>query len=248
MDLNSTAATISGWTDLGISIPAKLKDAAELYDAATYVEGPYPGVNLASVTTKNLEKTVTDLADTLAVEAQFGEAQRRVRDMLGRQLMDVAGEVVDEILTALQPSFERAASRFTEAVHNLPDDLSATSIIRSGPECIQAYNDALEAQTELSRVDAFLASLVYLPRFGSSRQDNALRVLRPSTRSELQNLVNVAGSHKPDKYGDLSPLFVVAVREGIPFQINDPQEWNQLRADIEAQPIKRNSNVRFVNW
>jgi hypothetical protein len=248
MDLNSTATTISRWTDLGVTIPAKLKEAAELYDTAAYVEGPWTGFDLSKVTTKNLEQTVTDLADRIAVEGKFAEAKQRVRDDLGRQLMAAAGEAVDEIVTALQPRFERAASRFTEAIHMLPEDLSATNLVRTGPAALQAYNDALEAQDELLDVDKFLASLVYLPRYGAKRQDNALRLLRPSDRSQLQALVNVAGSHRPEKFGDLSPLFVTAVREGIPFQTNDPEEWTQLRADIEAQPIKRNSNVRFVNW
>lgn len=248
MDLNSTAATIAGWTDLGVSIPAKLKEAAELYDAAAYVEPPFTGIDLSTISAKTLEQTVTGLADSMAVAAQFSEAKTLVQNRLGQELLQTAGEAVDEIIAALKPRFERAASRFTEAVNALPEDLSATSLVRSGPACLQAYNDAIEAQQELKTVDKFLASLVYLPRFGGRRQDNAIRVLKPSDRNELQALVNAAGSHQPAKYGDLSPLFVVAVRSGIPFTMNDPQQWSELRSHIENMKVERKPGIRFASW
>jgi hypothetical protein len=248
MDLNSTAATIANWTDLGVTIPAQLKQAAELYEATAYMEGPYTGIDLSQITVKTLEQSVIALADSMAVAAQFAEAKHAVQTRLGQQLLHTAGEAVDDLLAALQPRFERAASRFTEAVKTLPEDLSATNLVRSGPACLQAYNDALEAQDELRTVDKFLASLVYLPRYGGTRQDNAIRVLKPSDRNELQKLVTVAGSNKPDKYADLSPLFVVAVRAGIPFVMHDPRQWSDLRSHIDNMKMERNPNVRFVNW
>ena len=246
MDTNTVANTISGWTDLGLTIPTRLKAAAELYDSAAYVEGPYTGLDLSKVTGKNLEQTVTALAEQMAVEEQFAKAKQQVRDRLGRELLMVAGEVVDELVEALRPGFDRAASQFCEAVMLLGDDLSAAGILRSGHA--QTYSVAVEAQDELLRVDRFLAGLAHLPRWGGNKHDPQLRILAPKDRNQLQALTNAHGKHDPAKYGDLNAMFVCAAREQIPFVMHLPDECSELRHAIETAKIEPNPNARFVRF
>lgn len=246
MDISTVANTISGWADLGLAIPAKLKAAAELYESASFVEGPYTGLDVTKLNQKNLEQAVTELAQNMAVEAHWAEAKQAVRNRLGQELMALAGEVVDDLLAALAPRFERAASQFCEAVMLLGDDLTAAGILRNGQAA--EYSLAVEAQAELLVIDRFLAGLNYLARFSGHRPDPQLRILAPKDRNQLQVITNGHSKHHPGKYGDLNSMLVVAARQQIPFAMHDPAECSVLRSEIENAKVERNPNIRFVSF
>ena len=249
MDISSTARTISQWPTLvgAAAIPASVMKAVEMFDAAEYIEGPYTGVDPSTIRMDTIEETMVTLAVQYAQEEQFAKAKHQVRDALGRQLLQTAGTAVEDIKAAIRPDFDRAVEVFTSAVEVLPDDLDATALIRRGTDAVGQYTAAVEAQQIIKAADSFLASLTYLPRFAGARQDNAIRILAPEDRNQLQKLVNAAGTPSK-KLGDLIPLYVVAVKESIPFTLHDPSEWTALRRDIEAAKYepKRPTFLRFA--
>lgn len=249
MDIHTTANTISQWPSIvgPKAVPAKVVKAVELFDAAEYVEEPFVGVDPGTITGANLEAVVSDLTEQLARQSQFSTAKQYVREVLGRHLIDTAADAVDDILDAIRPEFDKQAKVFTEAVQALPEQLDATTLIRSGVEAVTRYGEAVQAQQTIAAADRFLATLVYLGAYGGNRPEPAIRVLAPFDRNTLQALVNAQGTHSA-KLGDLSPLYVKAVQIGVPFALNTPDECTALRREIEAMKFEPKPGIKLVNW
>jgi hypothetical protein len=247
LDITDTARSVStDWPALVGTLPKALADAIAVYDEAGYAEGPDVGIDASKITTKNVSQTTADLAEVLAAEDKFNEAKLRVRRVLARSVLHTAGAAVPEVIETIRPVFERAVSEYAEAVEALPDEISSSALVDAGPEVLGAYQTAIAAVAVISRVDSWLAGLSNLPAYAGRNPEPALRVLNPTTRAELQAMVNAQGATNPDLYLQrLNPLYVKAVREGIEFQMHTPVETAKLRADIESAQ-KRTKGIAAV--
>ncbi|WP_322859548.1 hypothetical protein U8D42_17260 [Mycobacterium europaeum] len=235
---------ITRWTDLGIKFPKKLATAIETFDAIRCAEpGHRPVFDLAGVTPANAEAKIRSYAEqlvpTLGLVSRVGAVDLSALDVAkqdavnaaARDVLVKAAEAVPGVIEQVTPEFDRAASEFTEAVSGLPDDLSDAAIVQAGPAVLGEYQRAAQAQTVIGGFDHWIASLRSLPGLGVGQVDPVTRVLRPVSVSQLSHLDNA----QTKRYGQLNPLYVVAVREGVEFALNTPQEAAQIRAGIEAR-------------
>jgi tetratricopeptide (TPR) repeat protein len=241
-DIAHTAQSIAGdWPGIIGKLPKDLSSRLDVYDATTYVDDPYTGVDASKITAANAAQTITDLAEALAAREKFAEARNAVRRALALDILRTAGTLVPELIETIRPEFEQAVSDFTEAVGLLPEQVTHDTLVDSGPAVLAAYQTAVAANQVLARLDQWLGSLTGLPAYAGRAPETA-RVLRPSTRSQLQMLLG-AGERK---FLQLTPLYVVAVRAGIPFDLLDPIEASRLREELDAMPVERKP-IQFLN-
>jgi hypothetical protein len=247
MDAYTAARFISEWTSLVPDlIPAKLKTIIDTFDEVGFVEEPHLTVNPATVTVKNVRDTVADLAAAIAAQKRFTEARSQVQHVLAVEVLQTAGEVAEAVIDGLEPDFDKTVDGFVSAVGMLPEDLSAANLLHAGTGAVAAYQEAVAHQDALKRFDRFAASLTYLPTYPAAAEP-VLRLLAPSTRNELKRLLTAQeGTKRRGEYGDLSPLWVEAVRAGVRWRLATPLEAADLRREIEAQPVEK-VNHRFVS-
>jgi hypothetical protein len=238
-DIHLSAAHVAdSWPAAVGKLPTALADAINAFDAARVVEEPHAGFDPSEVTGKNAADTVSKLAAALVAASEFSEARSQVLYALALRILRTAGAVVPEVLDSLSPAFEQAVAAFTEAVSELPDDLSSDALVAAGPAVLAAYHRALEAQSAIARIDGWIDRLRGLPAYAGYKSDMTLRVFAPLTRGQLQALVN-ASSGGASQLGHLNPLYVCAVNEGIEFKLNSPIEAAAIREEIEKQPLVR---------
>lgn len=236
--------SIAGWSGLGIKLPKHLSGAVDVFEAIRFAElGHRPVFDLASVTPANAEAKIRSYAEqlvpTLGLVSRVGAVDLSALDVAkqdalhaaARNVLVKAAEAVPGVIEQLTPEFDRAASDFAEAVSGLPDDLSDAAIVQAGPAVLAEYQRAAQAQAVIGGFDHWIASLRSLPGLGVGQVDPVTRVLRPADPDQLARL----DSAQTKRYGQLNPLYVVAVREGVEFGMNTPQEAAQIRADIQAR-------------
>ncbi|MCW2546788.1 MAG: hypothetical protein JWN96_1248 [Mycobacterium sp.] len=245
-DIISPAEAVAGWAGLGVKLPKDLARSIEVFEAIRYVEIGHPVVfDVADVTPDNAEARIREFADQLVPalplvpvvgargSSVLQEAKRQALTLAARDVLSKAAAAVPGIITQLAPEFDRAASEFADAVQALPDDLSDAAIVQAGPSVLADYKRAAQAQGVIAGFDSWIASLRELPGI-AGQVDPVTRVLRPANRDQLAKL-----EHANSKsYGQLNPLYVVAVREGVEFGMNTPAEGAAIRARIEALPVQ----------
>lgn len=245
-DVISPAQSVAQWTGLGVKLPKELARSIEVLEAIRHVETGHPVVfDTADVIADNAEAKLREFADQLAPtlplvpvlggrgSSVLQEAKKQALTVAARDVLAKAAGAVPSILKQLTPEFERAVAEFTEAVQALPDDLSDAAIVQAGPAVLAGYQHAAQAQGVIAGFDRWIASLTNLPGFGG-QPDAVTRVLRPTTRDQLSKLRNADAK----RYGQLQPLFVVAVREGVEFGLNTPTEAAAIRERIAAMPVE----------
>jgi hypothetical protein len=97
---------------------------------------------------------------------------------------------------------------------------------------VDAYHRATEAEANLTRFQAWLNTLYGVPGHGY-RREAMLLLLRPTTRAELQALLDSTGG------GDLNATYLKAVELGIEWGLNTPAEAVAIAEEINAQPVIR---------
>jgi hypothetical protein len=234
-DVSHTAQNVANeWPAVIGKLPRNLAEAIAVYDATSYVDDPYTAVDASKITADNAAEAIHDLAQALAAQAKFADAKLSVRRALAFDILRFAGAAVPELIEAIRPAFDKAASDFTEDVQLLPDQVSHDTLVNGGPDVLAAYHSAVAANQVIAKFDRWLADLIQLHAF-AGRTPEVARVLKPTTRGQLQTLL---GANRQD-YLALNPLYVTAVRAGIEFGLCDPHEAGRLREEIEAQPVER---------
>jgi hypothetical protein len=251
-DRIATVTTITNWPALGVKLPKPLADKIEVFDAVRYVETRHPvTIDTSAITAKNADDAVAELAARIVpAHADAGEvsaldkARSAILNQLGLEIMREAAQALPDVIDQLRPGFDRAVSSFVEAVENLPEPLTSEALVAAGPSVLSDYQAAREAASVIATMDAWLATLNQLPIFAGLPTPPALRVLSPSTRSELSKLTTVHGSHKADSVeAALGTIYVVAAREGIEWSLNTPAESAQIRQTIESAPREKAKSV-----
>jgi hypothetical protein len=230
-------SVIADWnSDICPPLPKAVADAAEVFEAAEYLEPPWAGVP-DTLTAKTVEKTVADMALNLAIAEQFPTAKRRVREDLAGKVLKAADAAVPELLDAMRPGADKAWEAFRVAAEGLPADLKPQTLVDGGSAAVDAYHACHAAQARVDRYATWLGSLYHLDSFSNCRREPLLLLLAPQTRKELQLLVD-----NSDRKNGINGAFLTAAAEGIEFRLANPYEAVMLAEEIRMQKIVMKQN------
>ncbi|ORL96635.1 hypothetical protein [Prescottella equi] len=244
---SSIVNNLDTWSALGISLPKEITTQLDTLEAARYTESPYAGINLDTLTAKNVSGQLEELANTLSVEAKFAEAKQRVVRQLDRRIVNAVQAFVPDAIEQIQPGFDRAVSEYAEAVQKLPEDLCSDALVKAGPDALVAYQAAVAAVGHIRAVDSWVASLTELPVFVGATGAPTTRVLAPTNRQELSKLLTAHQATVDSVTQAVDPRFAEAVRLGIKFEIHTPTEAVEIVKTIEDQPVEK-VRKSFRSW
>ncbi|OMC28972.1 hypothetical protein A5740_19225 [Mycobacterium sp. GA-1841] len=240
---STVADNVIRWEkNLEVELPKELSDAIELYRAIRKVPvATKPSVTLSSVTTKNAEAKVHELADELiridSVGTEFAPVQRaknKLSEAAAGAVIRHAAEAIPNIVGQLQPKLDQHAQAYTEAVAALPaaNELTPESLISRGPAVVEAF---AAAQREAQEIDAIAAWVAGTSLLRAGSPDPVLRVLRPDTYEQLYRLDEAhRESGEPGKAtAPVGHVYLTACIYGVPFQINTLAECAEIRRELE---------------
>jgi hypothetical protein len=255
-DRTSTVTAVTNWPKLGVTLPKQLASKLDVFDAVRYVETAHAvQIDTASITTKNAEDAVAELAARLLPAqsepgklSSLDQAKSAIMNQLAGEILREASQALPDVIEHLRPGFERAVSAFAESVINLPEKLSSQALVAAGPSVLSEYQAALAASQFIHALDTWLASLKDLPVFaGLPPATPMLRVLAPATRGEYAKLRDAHEARNADAVEqELGTAYVCAVREGIAFSLNTPADSAQLLQSIESAPREKAGGVTYT--
>jgi hypothetical protein len=242
-----SAAAISRWTDLGVTLPKDLVKAIEVYEAVRYTEIGYaPQFDIEKVTPKNAEAQIYELAEQISVREQNGgwapleAAKNRAMSAAAGQVNRAARLATPAIAGALLPEFDDHTDAYAAAVNELPDDLSAETLLAAGPEAVTAYQSAKAEAAELDRISLWVASAHYAFTGTNTGQESVIRVLQPVDTLQLLQLEQASKRQVDAVLAAINPVYYEAVKRGVPFGINTPHESRDIREELA--PARRMIN------
>jgi hypothetical protein len=253
-DKMTIVAQVANWDSLGVKLPKPLAEKLSVFEAVRYVEVAYPvPVDTAAITAKNAEESIHRLAGQLVPtlaepgkRSALESAKVSIMGRLGSEVLALASDAVPEMVEQLRPGFERATSLYVETVTKLPEELTSEAVVKAGPSVLADFQTAQSAAQVIATVDSWLAGLTQLPGYAGSPSEPTLRVLAPSTRAELAELLTAHSRHNADPLEiELGTVYLAAARAGIAFALNTPAESAQIRRSIESSPIEK---TRDVAW
>ena len=231
-DQSFVAKTIAAdWPRMVGDLPKPLTDAIAVYEEAQWIEEPHPVVP-TNLTAKNVGQAMADATQAFILRDRWFEGRNLVLDSLARNVLALAADAVPALIEKLTPEFDAAVAEYQAAVGLLPDDHSPAALIHAGGGAVDAYHRATEAEANLTRFQAWLNTLYGVPGHGY-RREAVLLLLRPTTRAELQALLDSTGR------GDLNATYLKAVELGIEWGLNTPAEAVAIAEEINAQPVIR---------
>lgn len=229
--------------NLDVKLPDELVKAIELYRAIRKVPvATKPTVSLSSVTIENAEAKVHELADELiridSAGTEFAPLQRaknRLSESAAAAVVRNAADAIPQIVKQLQPKLDQHAQAYAKAVEALPDanELTPESLIKRGPEVVEAFAAAQREALEIDAISRWVASTSLLPGVGVT--DPVLRVLRPETYDQLYRLdeAHDEAGRPGSGTSPIGSVYLAAVISGVPFQINTFAECAEIRRDLE---------------
>jgi hypothetical protein len=228
--------------DLVGQLPKSLLASIALFEASDLAQGPHPAVP-DDLGERNIESKILELTQTIILSERYWDARNRVRDHLAQQTLAEFANEVPAIIERLRPQFDATASEYAAAVSMLPDDHRPPALVHAGGAAVDNYRRAVDAEHQLGRFNDFTNALQNVPGFAARREPIA-NLLRPTTRAELQQLIDAADKREPDS---LNPVFLKAIEIGVPFEFHSPIEAAEIIDAVNAQPVTRNiKNMRFV--
>jgi hypothetical protein len=257
-DITSTADTVTNWTSLGVKLPDDLAKAVELYEAIRYTEVGYvPTFDIEKLTPKNAEAEIRKLAGQLVLAdpqhdasgnlSILEKAKRQVLDAAARQVVGLGRHAIPDVIEQLTPEFDRQAVAYAEAIRSLPEKITSDTLITAGAPVVSAWRAAQDAASYLDRISGWVASTGPITGVLAKQMESVIRILRPETAVQLGRL-DTASHSQPDKaLAVLKPVYVTAVRLGIPFGINTLREAAQLRTELETVRPQQLQGVALTN-
>jgi hypothetical protein len=228
-------------SDLVGPLPKALLTAIAVFEASELVQEPYPHIP-DDITEKTVESVMLDLTTVLVSADRWWDARNRVKDLLAQRVLAEAADAVPPIIERLRPQFDSAATEYRAAVADLPDDTTPAALVHAGAAAVESYRRAVDAEAQLGRFHAFVNTLQNVPGHPTRLEPLAF-LLRPTTRAELQALIDASGKRERDA---LNPLYLKAVELGVKFALNTPAEAAAIVDDINAQPVVYNTNLRYA--
>jgi hypothetical protein len=241
-DIATSARRVSEWTAFGVELPAELAKAIEAFDAALFTEVGYqPRFDPAKITPKSVGSDIRKLAEGLALAdgSAFGQSQsvlevakRRVVEALGQRVLGEARRAVPEVIDQLRPGFDLAAAAYVQAVSELPDDLTAESLVGLGADAVGSYQQARSAAGKLAGYDAWISSTADLTGFGGREREVTIRILAPENVVQLARLDEARHRRADATVSALNLVWLTAARLGIPFRLQTLAESAEVRANV----------------
>jgi hypothetical protein len=258
-DPTPTADQIANWTSLGITLPSDLEKAVEVFETVKWIEVGYgPTFDLEKLTPKNAETEIRKLAEQLVMtEAQqdasganlsmLDKAKRHVLKAAASQVIGLGRAAIPAVIEQLTPAFDKAAAEYTEAVSTLPDEITADRLVTGGPSVVSAYQAAQNAASYLNSVSLWVASTAAITGVLARDMEVVLRILRPENGIQLSKLEDAHQLQANAAITALNPVYVAAVRLGVPFGINTLREAAQLRKSLQLRPQLLRSGAVMTN-
>jgi hypothetical protein len=242
-----TAGSIAADWQLTLgALPPAMKEAVNLFDEADHAQAPPVHFNLTGVTLANVATKIEAHAQTLAVAAQHDEARKQARIALAQRVIQAAADAVPDVITSLTPEFETAVAQYRAAVEVLPERFTADDLL-GAPDIEAAHKAAVTAAQTIKAADQFLARTADLPGFITTERHSVLRVIEAKDRSHLQALLDASTKKSSPAEQRVEPVYRTAVNLGLTFRMATQSEADQLRREIESQPIVRKA-VKFVSF
>lgn len=240
------AGTVANWAELpGVGkLSKELTEKLDLLDSVNHSDTYVPVPSLDKLTPVNTEKIIADHAQALAAKSRFDDARQAVRHVVVSSVLELARAEVPSVIEKMTPAFDAAVSAYVDAVECLPDELSSDALVAAGPATLEAYQAAVGAAQVLSQVNSWVTGLNRLAGVGGAA-DFSVQILAPRSRRELDELDRIKRDTRTDAVAQqVVPVFQLAARRGIPFEIHSPGEAQILRAELEAQPVAEPGPIR----
>jgi hypothetical protein len=246
MSMIDTAEAISRWPGLGIKLPEALSTAIEVFEALRWIEvGREPVFQIAEVTPKNAEAKIRELADQLVLSeipggglSVLGKAKKKALEAAALQVFYMANSGVKPAIEQMTPEFDKHAEAYTAAVAQLPDEITAESLLSAGTDAVAAYGVAQHEAAYLNRISKWVSSTAQLSMH-SGDQDPALRILRPTSVTQLFKLDEAQAKPAIPALHAIDPLLFTAARLEVPFAINTIRGCAAIRTELTTvrQPV-----------
>jgi hypothetical protein len=226
------AELVASWTSYGVTMPEDLAKFIEIFEAIRWTEVERPPVfDITAVTTNNAEDMIRGLADQLAVSVAPGgglsvlaQAKRQVLDQAARNITNLAGPAVPGFIEDMTPEFDKHVAAYTEAVSQLPDEVTPEALVAAGADAVTAYATAQREAQQLNRFDRWVSDTGQLPTVSGHNQDPVLRILKPATVTKLFKLDEAHSRPSQPTLVAIDPVYFTAVKEGVEFGINNPNQ------------------------
>jgi hypothetical protein len=245
------AEDVSRWPSLGVKLPDGLANAIEIFESLRWVEVGRPvGFDLAGVTADNAEDKILEFANKLALS----EPLPRTNGAVSRSLLETAktralqaattgvlhqaAGAVPSVIAQLTPAFDQHAAAYVEAVGQLPDELTAETLVSAGPDALHAYAAAQTESAHLRRVSAWVGETGSLPG-GARKAEPVIRILRPANAWELAKLDEAHQLNASRELAAIGPVFFTAAKMGIEFGINTLRSCARIRESMVLRPAAR---------
>lgn len=244
LDTIDSATVISAWK-LPVALPKSLNDAIDVFTELRWTQRPNINIEDSEITADNVGQVVNDLAVAMAAEAQFVEARIKLSAVLSRNVLWAATAAVPEIIESLKPEFGRAVAEYTDAVSELPDEINSNTLFEAGGLAFDAYHRASTSAATISKIAGWLTSLAQLPNLGTESANPVLSVLSPTTREQWRQIERARNTAADQYFTAVNPLYVAAVRAGVPFEMNTPKQSAAVLARISALPAQNQAATDF---
>jgi hypothetical protein len=227
-------------------LPQPLRDIGAIFEECEYSMPPATNFDPNTATIENISAKVEGIALALAVEERHSAAVRKARTALAQRVIQAAAAAVPGIIENLQPDFDSAVSRYLEAVEKLPERFTADDLL-STPEIAAAHAGAVTGARDIHRIDGFLSTTSDLPGHSSFEKHSVLRVVAATTRDELQQLLDARSKKISPAEEKIVPMYRVAADLGLQWRMATAAEADNLRREIEAQPIVKKP-IRLMSF
>lgn len=220
------------WKKLPVTLPAGLVNTLAALNAANVSNIQQP--ELPDEMPENPEDVVRSLTDQLLRQ----EAEKKARSLLGelakKRLRTEMNNAVEPILDQLQKPFAKAAKAYTEAVQQLPADLSAEGLVQASGNISKAYQDAKEAAVLLTQVEWFLTHVLQYLRYGVPHS-TPVKLVDAKTQEDLAALRQKRGNKL---ISDLNETLFNAVKAGLPLVLSSVEEIQERHDWIKDEPLR----------
>jgi hypothetical protein len=221
------------------SVPKPLRTAAANLEAVQWSQSPEVPFDAEKLTPATAEQMVIEHSQRLATAEQFNVARGQALAAAGRRVLMVAGEVIPDVFTQLQPRLKAASDALAAALDLLPDTNPSPEVLIGDVASVQAWHTAQAAVAELDALDRFVSSLS--PVYGH-QGEVTLRLLTPTTREAYQILLRAK-----DAKGALKPLWVAgATTPDVSWTLNDPAQSREIVAVLNALPPTERKQIKFA--
>ena len=237
------ATNITGWANRLPNVPKGLSDAIEVFNNLRGMQAPDEFPDLSTVTVKTDVGAIVDTyAAALAKTDYWGQAYASIRSRLAAKVINAAKASTEEIVTTLQPAFDKTAERFIEAAQSVPGNCDSEYLVAAGPTALDAYYAAKEAQNDLEVFETFVRDVNVSCGFGFDL--GYWLIVTPHNRVAAQYFIHaeeVGGGIR----GDL--LYAAKNTDQFTFELRHPHDIAITTQSINSEDVVSvNQNmVRF---